>query len=115
MVFAASGRQIATAMISFFIQMMIERKNWPGFTVCASKWSSAETAPICACRILLRPLSRVFRDYLGAFAVTAGIGEEALAASFEKADDNYSSIMAKALADRFAEAFAEHLHARVPS
>jgi len=52
-------------------------------------------------------------DYLGAFAVTAGVGEEAFAASFEKADDNYSSIMAKALADRFAEAFAEHLHARV--
>lgn len=52
-------------------------------------------------------------DYIGAFAVTAGIGEEALAASYDDANDNYSSIMSKALADRFAEAFAEHLHARV--
>ena len=53
------------------------------------------------------------RDYVGAFAVTAGVGEEALAASFDRANDNYSGIMAKALADRLAEAFAEHLHARV--
>ncbi len=53
------------------------------------------------------------RDYLGAFAVTAGVGEEALAASYDKANDNYSAIMAKAIADRLAEAFAEHLHARV--
>jgi 5-methyltetrahydrofolate--homocysteine methyltransferase len=53
------------------------------------------------------------RDYVGAFAVTAGVGEEALAASYDKANDNYSSIMAKAIADRLAEAFAEHLHARV--
>ena len=53
------------------------------------------------------------RDYLGAFAVTAGVGEAALAASFDDAHDNYSAIMSKALADRLAEAFAEHLHARV--
>jgi 5-methyltetrahydrofolate--homocysteine methyltransferase len=53
------------------------------------------------------------RDYIGAFAVTAGVGEEALAASFDKANDNYSGIMAKAIADRLAEAFAEHLHTRV--
>ena len=53
------------------------------------------------------------RDYVGAFAVTGGIGEEALAASFDNAHDNYSAIMSKAIADRLAEAFAEHLHARV--
>ncbi|MGE0182558.1 MAG: methionine synthase [Parvularculaceae bacterium] len=53
------------------------------------------------------------RDYVGAFAVTAGVGEEALAASYDDKHDNYSSIMAKAIADRLAEAFAEHLHARV--
>jgi 5-methyltetrahydrofolate--homocysteine methyltransferase len=52
-------------------------------------------------------------DYIGAFAVTAGVGEEAFAASFDMANDNYSAIMSKALADRLAEAFAEHLHARV--
>jgi len=53
------------------------------------------------------------RDYIGAFAVTAGVGEEALAASFDSRHDNYSAILSKAIADRLAEAFAEHLHARV--
>ena len=52
-------------------------------------------------------------DYLGGFAVTTGIGIEAHVARFEAAHDDYSSIMLKALADRLAEAFAEHLHARV--
>jgi 5-methyltetrahydrofolate--homocysteine methyltransferase len=49
-------------------------------------------------------------DYLGAFAVTAGIGLEELSARFEAEHDDYRSIMAKALADRLAEAFAEYLH-----
>ncbi|MCY4354623.1 MAG: methionine synthase [Truepera sp.] len=52
-------------------------------------------------------------DYVGAFAVTAGIGADALAHSFEADLDDYSSILVKALADRLAEAFAEHLHERV--
>jgi len=50
------------------------------------------------------------RDYVGAFAVTAGIGIDAHVASFEAAHDDYSSIMLKALADRLAEAFAERMH-----
>jgi 5-methyltetrahydrofolate--homocysteine methyltransferase len=49
-------------------------------------------------------------DHLGAFAVTAGIGAEELAAGFAAEHDDYHAIMAKALADRFAEAFAEYLH-----
>jgi len=52
-------------------------------------------------------------DYIGAFAVTAGIGEEEIATRFKRANDDYSSIMVKALADRLAEAFAEWLHAKV--
>jgi 5-methyltetrahydrofolate--homocysteine methyltransferase len=52
-------------------------------------------------------------DYIGAFAVTAGLGEEAAAERFKKANDDYSAIMVKALADRFAEAFAEYLHEQV--
>jgi 5-methyltetrahydrofolate--homocysteine methyltransferase len=52
-------------------------------------------------------------DYVGAFAVTAGHGLESLVAQFEKDHDDYGSIMAKALADRLAEAFAERLHERV--
>jgi 5-methyltetrahydrofolate--homocysteine methyltransferase len=56
------------------------------------------------------PKTTGLKDYLGAFAVTAGIGVEALCARFEKDHDDYNSIMAKALADRLAEAFAEWLH-----
>ena len=53
------------------------------------------------------------RDYVGAFVVTAGVEDEAAAARFERANDDYSAILVKALADRLAEAFAEALHARV--
>jgi len=52
-------------------------------------------------------------DYLGMFAVTAGLGIERKLAEFEAAKDDYSAIMLKALADRLAEAFAEWLHAKV--
>jgi 5-methyltetrahydrofolate--homocysteine methyltransferase len=59
------------------------------------------------------PKETCLADYVGAFAVTAGIGEaEALAARIDKTDD-YSRIMLKALADRLAEAFAERMHERV--
>jgi 5-methyltetrahydrofolate--homocysteine methyltransferase len=52
-------------------------------------------------------------DYVGAFAVTAGIGVDRLVAEFEAAHDDYNAILAKALSDRLAEAFAERLHERV--
>ena len=52
-------------------------------------------------------------DHIGAFVVTAGIGLDKLCASFDEEQDDYGSIMAKALADRLAEAFAERLHERV--
>jgi 5-methyltetrahydrofolate--homocysteine methyltransferase len=52
-------------------------------------------------------------DYVGAFAVTAGIGLDRLVAEFEGAHDDYNAILSKALADRLAEAFAERLHERV--
>jgi 5-methyltetrahydrofolate--homocysteine methyltransferase len=52
-------------------------------------------------------------DYIGGFAVTAGIGIDAHVEAFEKANDDYSAILLKSLADRLAEAFAELLHARV--
>ncbi len=54
-----------------------------------------------------------FEDHLGAFVLTAGLGLESLCREFEKDHDDYNSIMAKALADRLAEAFAELLHRRV--
>jgi 5-methyltetrahydrofolate--homocysteine methyltransferase len=52
-------------------------------------------------------------DYVGAFMVTAGIGEDEVADRFKRGNDDYSAIMVKALADRLAEAFAERLHQRV--
>ncbi|MFC7701131.1 methionine synthase [Bradyrhizobium sp. GCM10028915] len=52
-------------------------------------------------------------DYVGGFVVTAGIGEDVVADRFKMANDDYSSILCKALADRLAEAFAERMHARV--
>src|SRR5690606_12534069 len=53
------------------------------------------------------------QDYIGLFAVTAGIGLEKLIEKYKAANDDYSEIMTKALADRLAEAFAERLHERV--
>ena len=59
------------------------------------------------------PKSSGITDYVGMFAVTSGIGIEKHEKRFEEANDDYSSIMLKALADRFAEAFAEYLHERL--
>jgi 5-methyltetrahydrofolate--homocysteine methyltransferase len=59
------------------------------------------------------PLRSGKPDHVGAFVVTAGVEEVAIAERFERANDDYSSILVKALADRFAEAFAERLHQRV--
>lgn len=52
-------------------------------------------------------------DYIGGFVTTAGIGAEEIAKAYEEAGDDYNSIMVKALADRLAEAFAEHMHLKV--
>jgi 5-methyltetrahydrofolate--homocysteine methyltransferase len=59
------------------------------------------------------PRASGLADHIGAFIVTAGIGEDAAAERFKQANDDYSAIMVKALADRLAEAFAERLHQRV--
>ncbi|MCL4778153.1 MAG: methionine synthase [Gammaproteobacteria bacterium] len=59
------------------------------------------------------PRETGIRDYVGAFAVTAGLGAERRVAAFQRANDDYSAILLKALADRFAEAGAEYLHEQV--
>ncbi|WP_236827573.1 MULTISPECIES: methionine synthase [unclassified Blastococcus] len=59
------------------------------------------------------PKETGLRDYVGAFAVTAGLGSAERVAAFKKDNDDYSAIMLEALADRLAEAFAERLHERV--
>ena len=61
----------------------------------------------------IAPESSGVEDYIGLFAVTTGHGADEWAATFDKDHDDYASIMAKALADRLAEAFAEYLHKRV--
>jgi 5-methyltetrahydrofolate--homocysteine methyltransferase len=61
----------------------------------------------------IAPRASACADHIGAFIVTAGIGEEAIGARFKGANDDYSAILLKALADRLAEAFAERLHQRV--
>ncbi|HSS45800.1 MAG TPA: vitamin B12 dependent-methionine synthase activation domain-containing protein, partial [Burkholderiales bacterium] len=61
----------------------------------------------------IAPKETGIKDYIGAFAVTTGIGIDARVKAFEEKHDDYNAIMLKALADRLAEAFTEHLHLRV--
>jgi 5-methyltetrahydrofolate--homocysteine methyltransferase len=61
----------------------------------------------------IAPKSSHVADYIGMFAVTAGLGADKIEKRFEDAGDDYSAIMVKALADRLAEAFAEYMHERV--
>jgi 5-methyltetrahydrofolate--homocysteine methyltransferase len=70
-------------------------------------------APCLSLTDYVAPPQTQLRDYVGAFAVTAGIGADRLARDFEQDLDDYNAIMVKALADRLAEAFAEYLHERV--
>lgn len=70
-------------------------------------------APNIALADFIAPKDNGVTDYMGAFCVTTGFGVDEWAAEFEKDLDDYNSIMVKALADRFAEAFAEYLHEKV--
>ncbi|PXY45397.1 methionine synthase [Flavobacterium hydrophilum] len=70
-------------------------------------------APNIALADFIAPKESGIEDYMGAFCVTTGFGVDEWAAEYEKNLDDYNSIMVKALADRFAEAFAEYLHERV--
>ncbi|TWD54569.1 methionine synthase (B12-dependent) [Agrobacterium vitis] len=75
--------------------------------------SKRDGRPNVALSDFVAPADSGVEDYVGGFVVTAGIEEVAIAERFERANDDYSSIMVKALADRFAEAFAERMHERV--
>jgi 5-methyltetrahydrofolate--homocysteine methyltransferase len=72
--------------------------------------SKRDGRPNVALSDFVAPVDSGRQDYLGGFVVTAGIGEIAIAERFERANDDYNSILVKALADRFAEAFAERMH-----
>jgi 5-methyltetrahydrofolate--homocysteine methyltransferase len=72
-----------------------------------------EGKPNLALSDFVAPKDTSLADYIGGFVVTTGIGEEDVARRFERANDDYSKIMVKALADRLAEAFAEAMHEKV--
>ncbi len=80
------------------------------FFTLRQQMSKRDGRPNVALSDFVAPVDSGRQDYVGGFVVTAGIEEVAIAERFERANDDYSSIMVKALADRFAEAFAERLH-----
>jgi 5-methyltetrahydrofolate--homocysteine methyltransferase len=89
------------------------RMTWVGLRQQLPKARGEGAKPNWALADFIAPANSGVRDYIGAFAVTAGIGIDAHVARFEAAGDDYSAIMLKALADRLAEAFAELMHERV--
>ena len=80
------------------------------FHTLRQQWERKGQTAFHALADFIAPVDSGRRDYLGAFAVTAGIGCDDLVRAFEADHDDYNSIMTKALADRLAEAFAELLH-----
>jgi 5-methyltetrahydrofolate--homocysteine methyltransferase len=96
-IYADDGREQVVATLPFLRQQLI---RGPG----QANRSLAD---------YVAPKDTGIADYLGGFAVTAGIGIEKKVKAFEKAHDDYNAILLKALADRLAEAFAERLHERV--
>ncbi|CAK7258431.1 MULTISPECIES: methionine synthase [unclassified Shinella] len=85
-------------------------KELATFFTLRQQLSKRDGRPNVALSDFVAPLDSGKHDYLGGFVVTAGIGEIAIAERFERANDDYNSILVKALADRFAEAFAERMH-----
>ncbi|MCA9222009.1 MAG: B12-binding domain-containing protein, partial [Planctomycetales bacterium] len=82
------------------------------FHTLRQQWERKGQADFRALADYIAPIESGRVDYLGAFAVTTGLGADELAMQFHNQLDDYNSIMTKALADRLAEAFAEYLHAR---
>jgi 5-methyltetrahydrofolate--homocysteine methyltransferase len=96
-IFADESRQLPLATMHSLRQQLAKREGRPNLALAD----------------FIAPLKTGIPDYIGAFTVTAGIGEDDLAERFKAANDDYSAIMAKALADRLAEALAERMHQRV--
>jgi 5-methyltetrahydrofolate--homocysteine methyltransferase len=84
----------------------------PRFHTLRQQWERSGQKDFRALADYIAPADSGRTDYLGAFAVTTGLGCDELCRQFDKQHDDYNSIMAKALADRLAEAFAELLHQR---
>jgi len=99
--FTDDSRSIRLTTLHFLRQQM--RKPSGQFNLCLADYIAPKTQLDAGHRPPLQ-------DYIGGFAVTAGIGADEVAAEFKAAHDDYSAIMLKALADRLAEAFAEYAH-----
>jgi 5-methyltetrahydrofolate--homocysteine methyltransferase len=97
------------------IELLPTTNNQQPITFLTLRQQSQKTkgAPNIALSDFIAPKDSGKIDYMGAFCVTTGFGVDEWAAEFEKKLDDYNSIMVKALADRFAEAFAEYLHEKV--
>ena len=96
-VYADDSRQVREETFFTLRQQLVKRDNRPN----------------TALSDFVAPEASGLADYIGGFVVTAGAEEEDISARFARANDDYSSILAKALADRFAEAMAERMHERV--
>ena len=96
-VFADESRQQRAAVLHTLRQQLVRREGR----------SNVALADFIA------PAASGLADHIGAFAVTAGVGDDEIAARFKFKNDDYSAILAKALADRLAEALAERMHERV--
>jgi 5-methyltetrahydrofolate--homocysteine methyltransferase len=83
------------------------------FNMLRQQEAQADNRPSLSLADFVASQSSRAEDFVGAFAVTAGIGAEALVRRFERSHDDYSAILVKALADRLAEALATYLHAQV--
>lgn len=95
---SSEGNDVKTGKTTFhFLRQQMKKDDTPNYCLAD----------------LIAPSSSGVKDYIGAFAMTAGDGAEELADSFRNKNDDYNAIMVKALADRLAEAFAEHLHEKI--
>ncbi|MEM6514781.1 MAG: vitamin B12 dependent-methionine synthase activation domain-containing protein [Bacteroidota bacterium] len=88
------------------------RSNF-NFLTLRQQLKKRDGVPNIALADFIAPKETGIQDYIGAFCVTTGFGVEGIAKQYEKDNDDYNSIMIKALADRLAEAFAEYLHREV--
>ena len=108
-----SGRPTATATTSSCTRTTREPIELLRFNMLRQQESMPSGQPNRSLADFVAPRSSGIADYVGAFAVTAGLGADELVKRYERQHDDYRAIMVKALADRLAEAFAEYLHARV--
>jgi 5-methyltetrahydrofolate--homocysteine methyltransferase len=109
---ASEGDDIVLYHVGGDGQPALPRREIARFPMLRQQEVIADDKPNRSLADFVAPLEIGVTDYVGAFAVTAGLGADELVRRFEAEHDDYSAIIVKALADRLAEAFAEYLHAQ---